>query len=149
SELIKDAVLRDITEEIGRDKTKYLNKAISPSIWRDQEKPLVKYLNSDQIPTKEIMLPYVPVDVFLRNLYRVKEIAVLSLIHENDKNTPIVVSHQAFLIPSVDGYRVRHARSHPVDKVVEESVVDFVERVRKDSRWRVLGFNVVDVVDSL
>lgn len=145
--LIESEIINDITTDVGQMETAYVHKSISPKIWRSQTRPIVKHFDADFIPSKTIELPYIPLDNVLNTLYRVKELAVLSIVRENRADMPIVITHQALLVPTSGGYRVRHARSHLVNKVVDEPIEDFIFRLQQYQRWKVLGLNIADVIN--
>lgn len=147
-ELIKQGNLKDITDTIGGKKTRWLNKKISPKIWQQRRKALLPQLKTSAISSRQIRLPYLKLTDFADKAHQVQEIAVISVVRIRPKNTPVIITHQALLIPQKAGSpRVRHARKKP-GRVVEESLQRFITRLSRNRKPRVLGVNLADITQA-
>ncbi len=121
------------------DKT--ITKTINKDVWAKRKPKFLPNFDVSQIPEKTYVLSYVP----LKDLAELKitEPLIFSLVREDRESSPILITHQGFLIPTPNGVVVRHARSKPVNKVVEEPFEVFIKRSSSYKKWKVLGLNLV------
>lgn len=136
-------LLHDITDDLGEARRVHL--AISPRIWQERDWRILGDLPAGAVPQVEIALPYLPLDFALDRLPGISQVAVLSVVHEPHPRAPLLISHQALLIPGADGPKVRHARAGGDQQVVEEALSRFIKRLKSDRFWPVIGLNVADI----
>lgn len=147
-ELIENRILADITKEIGRNETHYLSASLSPEIWRKRKRHILPALKPESLPVRKVRLPYIRLDDFNRIAPRIKETAILSVVRPKASLAPVIITHQALLIPRPGkSPLVRHARKKPVNRVVEEPLARFLARLKRKRRPPVLGINVADILD--
>ncbi|MCV6606654.1 MAG: DUF1460 domain-containing protein [Campylobacterales bacterium] len=135
-ELVQNGILKPFKSVYERSITKIINQAV----WAKREPKFLKDFDTSKIPNKTYTLSYIPLNKIL--LLDLKEPVVFSLVRENRETSPIIITHQGFLLPSKNGIIVRHARSKPVSKVIEESLDSFVKRSQSYKNWKVLGLHL-------
>lgn len=136
-------VIVDITDSLGP--ARHLAVRLSPQVWQARRWRILEDLPADAVPEVEVELSYLPLAGIETALSGVREVALLSVVHETHEGAPLSISHQALLIPDQTGARVRHARSGSEQAVIEEPLQRFVQRLRSERFWPVLGLNVADL----
>jgi len=140
-------LLQDITAQLGGEATQWLDAQISPASWEARAWRILRDLPASAVPSKNVTLPYLPLRQAESRLAPLQETALLSVVHQAHEGAPLLISHQALLVPVEDGHRVRHARSGDADRVVEEPLREFLARLGRKRYWPAIGINVADFVD--
>ena len=138
-------LLHDVTRQIGEGTVGQVEARISPTIWQQRRWRILEDLPPQAVPSRRIALPYLPLSQAAAKLARVQQTVLLSVVHAEHPQAPLLISHQALLIPHPSGPRVRHARSGGDARVVEEPLTRFVARLRGERFWPVLGLNVAEI----
>lgn len=155
--------LRDITAEVAGPRARTANKMISKKNWYakkteadldgfDWEAPEARARRAERLralggtmPDRQARISYVPLEDLPALLSRIPSGTVVSLVREDRADKPTLVSHQFFVFDGPGGKTIRHAALGK--QVMDVDAAQYIAGLANSS-WRVLGFNLAEVVSS-
>ncbi|MFA6092521.1 MAG: N-acetylmuramoyl-L-alanine amidase-like domain-containing protein [Elusimicrobiota bacterium] len=155
---IAEGFLRDVTRELSGGAARTARKLVKKEAWyarktasdlsglsESEKQAQLKRLQSlgRGLPDEEAELPYLPIENLAEALPRIPSGTIASLVREDQPDMPTMVSHQLFIIDGPDGKVVRHAAAKR--GVEDVPALEYFQRYA-DSKWKLLGLNLVEVV---
>lgn len=146
-QLVAAGVLEDVTEQVGKDKTKHIRLALTERRWKHRRVARSLELGEGIVPVGEFDLPYIPIAHAQKIVASFPAGAVVNVVRADVPGSPDVITHQGLLIrkPGDDQLYVRHAS--PVSKrVIDEPFARMLWRYTKPRKWPIVGVNILAVV---
>lgn len=147
--LIDAGYVEDITEQVGGDRTKWIDLKMTKRRWERRRVARSLKLEADRVPTGRFRLPYLTVADLKKLLKKIPPGTIINVVRENRLAYPDVITHQGLVIhkPGVGEIPiVRHAS--PVSKrVIDETLAHMLMRYTRPRKWPIIGMNILRVVD--
>jgi hypothetical protein len=146
--LVRDGYVEDITERIGKKKTKWIDLKMTKRRWR--ERRVARSIDlGERLPRGRFRLPYVTIADLRKISRRVPAGTIINIVREDHPKYPDVITHQGLIINKRGMGKVpivRHAS--PVSKrVIDEPLDHMLMRYTRPRKWKIIGVNVLRVVD--
>jgi len=153
--------LRDITAEVAGPAAKTVSKVISKRAWYaakteadlhgfDWEAPAARAQRAARLralgagmPDQTATIAYVPLEDLPRLLAAIPSGTQVNVVRENKPDKPTLVTHQFFIFDGPNGKIIRHAALGK--KVMDVDAAQYIAGLANSS-WRILGFNLAEVV---
>ncbi|MBN2695753.1 DUF1460 domain-containing protein [bacterium] len=150
----KNGLIKDITQNV-LDSIKISPKNMDLTL-SEMKKTITKesYSNSlfkkfikliKDLPIGEFSVKYIPLQVLIDNLdiIKIPKGSIMTLVRENKKDYPIVISHLGFIYSYNNKYYFRSASYSRKHKEVKDfdlkKYISFYKNYTKDSNWPLIG----------
>ncbi len=140
-------LLEDVTELVGRGKTRYAVLDLSKrTSWSTRDRERFALLGT-LAPRGLARMAYVGLDEIARSRASLPEVSLLQIVREPSPESPYLVSHVGFLLRTEERLIFRHAsrspqRRHVEDRSLSEYVSEVAAFYQKRGERKFLGFNV-------
>jgi hypothetical protein len=146
--LLRAGYVEDVTEQLGGKKTKWIRLQMSRQRWKQRR--VAKGIDlGERLPRGKFRLPYLTIDDLRKISKRVPAGSIINIVREDHPKYPDVITHQGIIIHKPGMGRmpiVRHAS--PVSKrVIDEPLDKMLTRYLRPRKWRIIGMNVLKIVD--
>ena len=141
--------LRDITTDVGHDKTRFVHLHLTKRRWKRRRVARTLPLDPDRIPYGHYDLPYLPIDVALTLRRAIPPGTIINVIRAESMRSPDMVTHQGLVIvrPYSRQRLVRHA-SPVAKRVIDEPLRRMLKRYLRPRKWPIVGINLLAVVPA-
>lgn len=139
---IADGWLADITDTLGE--THLLGKVIEPDTWRWWRRRTLFQLPDERLRTGYFELPLLSLDAALAAAADIPDGALIITVRRSKEGVPMVVTHLGFKLPSApDRPMMRHATKMKGQRVMDHSLLWYLDHLRWYHRWPVEGVSVL------
>ncbi|RME27058.1 MAG: DUF1460 domain-containing protein [Deltaproteobacteria bacterium] len=139
---IADGWLEDITDTLGP--AHLLQLDIDDRTWRGWRRRSLFQLPDERLPTGHFELPVLSVDAAMEAAADIPPGALIVTVRHPKEGVPMVVTHVGFKIPSpADRPLVRHATRMRGQRVMDHSLLWYLDHLRWYHRWPVEGISVL------
>jgi hypothetical protein len=129
----------------GRAPTETLT--LSKAQWT-KVKVLQRLVNAD-VPEGKFTVRYLPLEAAKKRARSIEPGTILMVVREHDPNRIVRISHMGFVLKNPKGgYVVRHASTGDAHAVVDEQLVDFLDKQASYKKWKVVGFAMAMPLDA-
>ena len=129
----------------GRAPTETLT--LSKAQWT-KVKVLQRLVNAD-VPEGKFTVRYLPLEEAKKRARSIEPGTILMVVREHDPNRIVRISHMGFVLKNPKGgYVVRHASTGDAHAVVDEQLVDFLDKQASYKKWKVVGFALAMPLDA-
>jgi hypothetical protein len=139
--------VRDVTAQIGGAVTVVHTKVVTEQQWRQRHAAGHIRLPLERAPIGSSEIRYVPLEKMAELAPRIPSGTIFSVVREDRPSFPYMVTHVGLIIQTDKGTVARHAGRGLYGQVVDEQLTHFLARNARYGKWRVLGFQLLEVLD--
>lgn len=139
---IADGWLVDITDTLGE--THLLDKEITAETWRWWRRRSLFSLPDSKLPAGRYQLPLLSLDAAMAAAAEIPAGALILTVRQSKDGVPIVVTHLGFKLPDTgDRPMVRHATKMRGQRVMDHSLVWYLDHLRWYDQWPIDGVSIL------
>jgi hypothetical protein len=145
---VRKGYVRDATHDLAGEAAVAHTKVVTEQQWHARERVGRIKLPPERAPIGSFPLSYVPIDQLAQLAPRIPSGTLFAVVREDRPELPFMVTHLGFFVQTPRGTVVRHAGRDLYLQVVDEQFEHFLARNRRYRKWRVLGFQLLEVLDA-
>lgn len=138
--------VRDVTAEVADEAMRYAHLSIAASDFERGPGRRLRLAAADR-PVGRFTVPIVPAARMAERLGRVPTGTIVTTIRARRPGVPYRASHVGVVVVVGAQRRFRHADARS-GRVLDEPLLDFVERARRYRRWPVVGFHLLRIASK-
>ncbi|MGI5863988.1 MAG: N-acetylmuramoyl-L-alanine amidase-like domain-containing protein [Myxococcales bacterium] len=144
---VRKGYVRDVTGLLAPEAAVTHTKVITPEQWRGRTLGVRIRLPDERAPIGTFELRYVPLDKVAAVAPSIPSGTLLAVVREDRPQVPFMVTHLGFIVQTSRGTVLRHAGRDLYGQVIDEQFDHFLRRNTRYRRRRVLGFQLLEVLD--
>jgi hypothetical protein len=144
-ELVELGFIDDITREIAGASAVVETTILSAEIWDRRRARILSELPDERIPNGRFRLDIWPLDAARKGYRAIPSGTVVSTMRTDRPRLPVRITHQGLVIVENGRHLIRHAALEPFDRVIDEPLGDYLDRIRGYRGWYVVGIHLARV----
>jgi len=144
-DLVELGFLEDITREVAGDAVVVEATILNSEIWDRRSTKILSELPDDRIPDGKFRLDLWPLAAARTGYRRIPSGTVVSTMRADRPRLPVRITHQGLVIVEDGKHLIRHAANEPFERVVDEPLADYLDRIRGFREWHVVGIHLARV----